>query len=709
MGINALIQKLGAPVQEIRDRSTKDLIALGEEAVAPLVEALSSEDRNIRSGAALCLGGMGATQAAGLICKMAEDDPDLSVRPLALRAIVDLAGPDAPALIKRTLLGFLSSEDIFVRALACKGIGQLGDPGFKVALNKALQDSEEWVREAAQAAMVVLLDAAIEASPSPTQQPTASTALISADDHQEIMTSRHVAQLGSHLLEEQQAAKTALLALGERALEALLPLLSNELAPGRPAAVEVVGGIGSAAGMPHLVPLLEVRDLRPTVLRSMSMILLAAGDTALEAFPAERAQAALRDDPDQLVRAAAAAALIAASPRQRRLALEITARDDDEWVLVSACAAAASQVGPEDRDAVSLLLDHLARLTEQDGRVQVLLALDRILVDPLPEDQKVVGPLSYFLHEEDHQTRLGAGLVICRVAREVDGPTLMGLLDLIPLAEKAERLSLIQALGRLGWNDDSATLEGLGAALYGRDPEAARAAARSLLQLGGTNAIDVLVAAANSRQGQVVAIAAQELAAMDPRGGIVGVRNPNGSWERRLQHWCECGGELRWISRGEREQLRCPACDREHIVSQAGKLYDIACAPLGACCCPECRRRQPLIRQGTKDTLICPSTAKVHVRPFDHLSHVRLLTDLPLGACVCCAEPQPLIRVDEQVVCYRSRRPYRAEARGFVLEVTAAGESATDDVAAINQALLAGTIGIGQSGVAVGRGEDEES
>lgn len=709
MRVHGLIQQLGAPVQEIRDRSTEDLVALGDDAVEPLVEALASEDRNIRSGAALCLGVMRAPQAVGPICKMAEEDSDPSVRPLALRAIVDLAGPDAPALIKRTLLGFFSSEDMFSRALACKGIGKLRDPTFKVALNKALQDPEEWVREAAQAAMVELLgEAAVEGSPPPTEEPTAGTALISASDHQEIMTSRHVAQLGSHLLAEQQAAKTALVALGERAVEALVPLLNNALAPGRRAAVEVLGNIGAAAGMPHLVPLLEVRDLRPTVLRSMSMILLSAGEAALEAFPGERAQALLRDDSDQLVRAAAAAALIAASPRQRRLALELTAHDDDEWVLVSACAAAASLVGPEDRDAVSLLLDHLARLTEQDGRVQVLLALDRILVDPLPQDQNVVGPLSYFLHEEDPEIRLGAGRVICRVAREVDGPTLVGLLDLIPLAEGAERLALIQALGRLGRSDDSATLEGLSAALHGRDPEAARAAARALLQVGGADAVDVLVAAANSRQGAVVAIAAQELAAMDPRGGIVGLRNPDGSWERRLQHWCECGGELRWINRGDREQLRCPSCDREHIVSQAGKLYDIACAPLGACCCPECRRRQPLIRQGTKDTLICPSTAKVHVRPFDHPSHVRLLTDLPLGACACCAEPQPLIRVDEQIVCYRSRRPYRAEARGFVLEVTSEA-SATDDVAAINQALLAGTIDIGQSGVAVGRREDEES
>ncbi len=707
-----MIQELGAPIQEIRDRSTKDLVALGDEAVEPLIEALASEDRNIRSGAALCLGAMSATQAAEPICKMAEEDSDPTLRPLALRAIVDLAGPEAPALIKRTLLGFFSSEDMFSRALACKGIGKLQDPTFKVALNKAMQDPEEWVREAAQAALVELLGemdvVAPPSSPSPTQEPTAGTALISAADHREIITSRYVAQLGSHLIEEQQAAKTALVELGEGAVEALVPLLSNALAPGRRAAVEVLGSIGVAAGMPHLVPLLEVQDLRPTVLRSMSMILLSAGDPALEAFPGEQAQALLRDDPDQLVRAAAAAALIAASPRQRRLALELTARDDDEWVLVSACAAAASLVGPEDRDAISLLLDHLARLTEQDGRVQVLMALDRILVDPLPQDQIVVGPLSFFLHEEDPEIRLGAGRVICRVAREVDGPTLMGLLDLIPLAEGAERLALIKALGRLGRSDDSATLEGLSAALHGRDPEAARAAARALLQVGGADAVDVLVAAANSRQGAVVAIAAQELASMDPSGGIVGLRNPDGSWERRLQHWCECGGELRWLNRGEHEQLRCPSCDREHIVSQAGKLYDIACAPLGACCCPECRRRQPLIRQGTKDTLICPSTAKVHVRPFDHPSHVRLLTDLPLGACACCAEPQPLIKVDEQIVCYRSRRPYRAEARGFVLEVNTE-MSATDDVAAINQALLAGTIDIGQSGVAVGRGEDEES
>jgi HEAT repeat protein len=704
-----LIQRLGASVQAVRDAASAELVAAGGEAVPLLREALSHGERDIRSGAALCLGSIGATEAASAICRMAEQDPDPSVRPLALRAVCDLSGPGAPAVIKRTLLAFLSSEDMFARALACTGIGRLQDPTFEVALKKALQDSEPWVREAAQKAMIELVAPALEV---PAAAP--STALVVADEEALGPEVGHlVAQLGSPDLQQQQRAKEALIARGEAVIACLVPLLENDLAPGRRAAVEVLGTLAAPAGMPHLARLVEVAELRPSVLLAMSRILRAATEdpTVQQTFPAQRIQALLRDDPDQLVRAAAGAALICAGPQLRQIALGITAQDEEEWVLVAACRAAAEVVGPADEAVVPLLLDHLARLTEQDGRLEVLAALQRVLQDPAPDrDLGVVGPLSYFLHDEDPGTRLAAGLLISRVARAVDGPTLTGLLELLPLAEGRQRLLLVRELGRLGRADDAETIDGLGSVLRGRDLEAARAAAGALIALGGTLAIDMLVKAANSRQGQVVAVAAQALAAMDPRAEIIGHRLPDGRWERRIQHWCECGGELHWTSRQAHEELRCATCDREYVLSGAGKLFASDRTPLGICCCPDCRRKRPLIRQGTTDTLVCPSSGKVHVRPFDHPQQLRLLTDLPLGACSCCAEPQPLIRVDEQVICYRSRRPYRAEARGFALDRGDEEErQPVDDIDAINRALLEGTIGIGQSGVATGSGGDEET
>ena len=652
----------------------KALVEIGDEAVPALLEALEHGEREIRGGAVLCLGAMRARQATAAICTLATSDPDRRVRPLALRAVCDLSGPDAPALIKRTLLTFLTHEDMFARALACQGIGRLRDPAFRVALKKTQQDPEEWVREAADRAMLELLGpdsghpeggpAALvvaRTDPAPAQQQT--RAMISAEDHQLALALHLAARLGSPDPGEQQEARQALIDRGEAVIPTLVPLLENELAPGRRLAVEVLGGIGAAAGMTHLARLLEVETLRPSVLLAMSQILQRS--SGLEDFPFERVLTLLRREADQLVRAAAATALVCAGPRERQIALGLTVRDTEEWVLVSACRTLACLAGPEDREAVPLLLDHLARLTGPDGRGHVLAALQRILVDPLPEDQRVVGPLSYFLHTEDLEVRLAAGLLIARIARQVDGPTLVGLLDLLPVAEAHQRRALVQALGRLGRPDDPATIEGLSGVLYGRDPDLAREAARALIQIGGAGSVDTLIAAANSRQGQVVAIAAQELAAMDARGSIIGARLPDGRWERRMQHWCECGGKLRWVARGDREELRCETCQRPHVVSQAGKLFAEDRTPLGTCRCPECRRRQPLIRQGTSDTLICPATGKVHIRPFDHLSHVRLITDLPLGACACCAEPQPLIKVDEQVSLLPQSSPLPRRGEGI--------------------------------------------
>ena len=100
--------------------------------------------------------------------------------------------------------------------------------------------------------------------------------------------------------------------------------------------------------------------------------------------------------------------------------------------------------------------------------------------------------------------------------------------------------------------------------------------------------------------------------------------------------------------------------------------------------------------------LTCPVSKQVHVRPFDHPRQLRRLDQLQFGACTCCAEPQPLIRVNEQVLCYRSRRPYRAARRGFVLADApqrTAGQGQAQDVAAINRALLMGTLSLSESGV----------
>jgi HEAT repeat protein len=714
-----LIETLGAP-KEQREEAQRALIERGKEVVSDLAEAVAKHpERDVRAGAALCLGRMGAVEAAGLLCAVASSDKtDASLRPLVLRAVCDLAGPDAPEVVKRTLLAHLDAEDIFTRALACTGLGRIGtdqDQECIEALQRAREDPEDWVREAASKALERLSTTATEPEPDPGPKPPKAQASEQALIPAAQALASIARQLGSPDLAARRQALATLAERGEEAVQAVKPLLDNRLSPGRIGAIEVLGAVGAPEGIDLLAPLLDeegASDLLPAVLHAMARI-LARNRDRVGAFPKDQVSVFL-DDPDDLVRAAAHAAMVAAGPTERRAAVEAClAGEEDEWVLASLAKTLSEVTGPQDRGVVKQLVDLLARLTEADSQLHLIRALERVLSDPVPDDARLVGSLSYFLHVEDRAVRLAAARLICRVAYDtrVDPATQTGLLDLLPVAESSpDKLLLIRSIGRFARGEDQAAVEAMSGLLHGEDQEVAREAARALAQLGSESAVDLLVGAANSQQGAVVTIAAQQLAAMDPKSRVIGVRRPDGRWERKIQHWCECGGALTWVSRGARQELRCPQCDREFVVSSAGKLFRADRIPLGVCLCQECKRKQPLIRRGDSDTLICPVTGQIHIRPFDHPRQIKLLTELPLGACRCCAEPQPLIRVDEQVICYRTRRQHRAAARGFVLEGEGAGAGAQTEgeIAAINQALLEGTIGIGQSGVAVRRPREDE-
>jgi hypothetical protein len=411
---------------------------------------------------------------------------------------------------------------------------------------------------------------------------------------------------------------------------------------------------------------------------------------------------------DSFVRAAAVAALISArEPDLESTLRTILEEEDDEWVFAAACRALRAALGPEEKGLAPLLLDFLAQTTDPDAQLQLLEALGHVVRDPDESAQQVVGPASYFLQSDRPEVRRAAGVLLAQAARELDPNAVRGLLRLIE-ERPADSATLVRAVGRLGRSADPQVVATLRRALVGKNRATAQESAATLVALGGREAIDVLVEVANGRGGPSVALAAQALAGMDPRAEIAAVRRPDGRWERIVQHRCTtCKAVLRWVERDHREELRCPDCDLEHVLSMAGKLFVADRTSFGTCLCPGCKRKQPLVRRGDSEMLVCPASGTVHIRPFDHPRQLRLLGDLPLGACTCCAEPQPLIRVNEEVRCYRSRNLYRATPRGF--EPAAAGAPVGDDVEAINRALLAGTLGIAESGVAAPERDDDET
>jgi HEAT repeat protein len=693
--LRALVQLLASPLQEQRDRARAELLAAGPASVPALVEALRSTERDIRAGAALCLGALGAADAADALAGLATADPDRSVRPLALRALADIASPAAPLAVKRALIDHLTDDDLFARALACTGLGRIGDDLARQALQLALRDREEWVRDAARKALAPSPASATPGSAAPgTAMVHVPPGAVAPSPEQRAQ----VAQLGSAHIEEQRQAQAALVALGAAAVPQVAALLRSGEASTRRAAAEVLGSVGAVDGLAPLTELLDddrtPDDQRAVALHAVAAILQRAPTGQL--FAEETVRQHLEHD-DPFVRGAALAALISARGPALRDTLEAClAVEEDGWVFAAACRALCTIAAPEERALLPVLLDLLARSTEPDAQLQLLEALRRLLPHPGADGEQVVGPASYFLQSEEQAVRRTAAELIAAAAQTLD-PTMVRELAALIADRPAESLALIRAVGRLSKGGDPAVLLALRRALVSKERGVSEAATAALIAIGGAAAIDLLVEVANSRGGPCVAIAAQTLAAMDPRAEVVAVRAPDGRWERIVQHRCGCGGLLRWLTRDGREQLRCPDCDLEHVLSAAGKLFAAERTPFGTCLCPTCRRKQPLVRRGDTEVIVCPASGNVHIRPFDFPRQIRLLGDLPLGACSCCAEPQPLIRVNEDVRCYRTRTPYRATPRGF--EQAAEGVPVADDVEAINRALLMGTLGIAESGL----------
>ena len=690
-----LIEQLAAPLQEQKDKARQELVKHGEAAISSLVDALGHSERDVRAGACLALAETAAYAAAGELARLARSDVEVSVRPLALRALAALARPGCPDTIRDALHEQVQSEDMFARALACSGLGKVRDADSLRLLTQACQDPEEWVRNAAQKALHA--PQTREAAPANPNLP------VRVKPPDEGGLSALAGGLQSLNLEVQQFAQKILVERGESSIPEVVPVLLGGPPEARRAAAEVLGAVGAPAGMAHLHQLLVqeglAEGLRAVALQCMASILRKSGP--LDSFPGMLVGDLLDHSDDRFVRAGAASALIAVGGVFRAQALEAMDEEDAQWVMLQAGKALALAAGPADRGMIPAIVTFLSSMTEPEGQVLVLEALRRIVDGPCDEAQQLVGPVGFFLNSKTEAIRRAAASVLVRTGQPLDRQSQEVILGLIE-ADPWESLDLLRAVAAMAHPDDPLPVAVLRKVMLNPDADVAREAVKALAGIGGVAAVDLLVEVANSQAGPVVAAASQTLAALDPTDEIVAVRLPGGKWERRLRHLCSCGGELRWVQREGREELRCPQCDGEYALSTSGKLFAAHSTPFGLCLCSQCPQKRLLVRQGDSEVLTCPESKQVHVRPFDHPRQLRRLDQLQFGACTCCAEPQPLIRVNEQVLCYRSRRPYRAATRGFVLADApqrTAGQGQPQDVAAINRALLMGTLSLSESGV----------
>ena len=123
-----------------------------ERAVEPLIRALSAHHGSVRSSAAQALGRIGRQSATTALLKQSRDD-DFGVRWSVIEALGDL-GTKGDREVFRRLVEILGSDDnVGARRQAAKSLMKIGDAAAISALNAALNDENELVREDAQAAL----------------------------------------------------------------------------------------------------------------------------------------------------------------------------------------------------------------------------------------------------------------------------------------------------------------------------------------------------------------------------------------------------------------------------------------------------------------------------------------------------------------------------------------------------------------------------
>jgi HEAT repeat protein len=686
--IAAQIQKLAAPLQAEREQAIANLVSAGKEIWPQLLPFLSHSERGIRTGIALVAGGMGATEALGPIAEQLRIEEDPSARPLLLRACSELTHPKVSQSVVALLIKSLTDADLFVRALACTALGRIGCATCEEALKLASRDSEEWVRSAAKRALTGQ------------RAETAAVAVSSTG------LTKELGGLQSLKLSVQQSAKEQLLARGVSVIPHISPLLWHDSASTRRVAAEILGQLGSPDGIAPLLRLLAEpetsEDLLSVALHALAAILRINGPEGVSLIALQPHLGVQ----DPYVRAAALNALIQFGGKGKMIATRAIIDDEDDWVQFAGTQVLADTLTREDRSLRDLLLDGLVRVERNDSRVNILRSLGSLLTPPQASDVCIVGPLLHFLRDNDSEIRFASFALLASVVEnsifDVDEELLTGLFEFLEASPEMgeDVLRLLIRAARPGMD---LLQEPIIEALAAPDDSLARDAISALGKIGGRIAIEALANVANeASQGPRSQQAAHQLALLAPGLPVSAKRGTDDLWTIEQNHNCDCGAPLKWRDGPTGEELRCASCAAEYVTSADERLYAIDKAPLGYCACPQCSRKELLIRSADGESLICGKSLDEYIRPFNAPDQPLRIANLSRGPCDCCADKQALMEDGGDIVCPRSRKTYHATAHGFA-QTTELTEHSVD---AINEALLQGTLGIAESGVAA-PGDDE--
>ena len=145
--IEELIEKLNDKDDFVVEDAKGALELKGEEAIDPLISALSSRKKNIRLHAANFLGAIGDEKAIQPLILTLRDNNKL-VRREASTSLSRMG----PAAVD-PLIGVLDDPDWRVRGAAAWALGNLNDEKAIPALEKLLDDESGYVKSGAQSAI----------------------------------------------------------------------------------------------------------------------------------------------------------------------------------------------------------------------------------------------------------------------------------------------------------------------------------------------------------------------------------------------------------------------------------------------------------------------------------------------------------------------------------------------------------------------------
>ena len=267
--IKQAIMELANSNKDVRQEAMKIVVLGGENSVEPLIEALEINDPVLRRTALQALVYLKSPRAKEYLGRFVlEADSSDPLKALALRGLVDALVPDDAERVLLPLARMTRDEDLFIRAIAVEGLGKLADERGFPFIKAARKDSESWVREAADNAMLRMKTVGIRTV---RKKPTPS-----ANSGGDFADEQLVILLSSRKEPERTMAISEILKKGSRAFELFMNAFNGGHELGRRSAIIGFGELKSKQSYEPLIDVLESpvdsAELKAYALRALALL-----------------------------------------------------------------------------------------------------------------------------------------------------------------------------------------------------------------------------------------------------------------------------------------------------------------------------------------------------------------------------------------------------------------------------------------------------